>query len=753
MNRRGAVNSREYWESRFEEDWDQKRGPEQSLFFARLATESFPAWFWEAVRKKRLAVADWGCAEGAGTDWLASYLSVVPVVGIDFSRKAIGIAGARYPAVDFRCQDWLDDAPVGELYDVVISSNTLEHFHDPFVVLGSISRRAKKAVALLLPYREVERDEEHFYTFLPENIPVQLNNGFLLCHARVVDCLGREGSEWAGEQIALLYIDPDFFFGLNLALKDVELVQEDYRNRLVSLQHRKESLEAKVSTLTEQLTAQARDNQKLVLELKDRESEVERLEVLNNEKSASVAQLQARLDALESSTIWRSTRPLRVAGTKVKSMLAGRYGLLKKMFWRLPPSVRSRLHGPRHTFVRWVRRYTGATSTSNRSRGVNDLSWSEFSSTVLADRAAYRGIFVQENIIGWNVPLYQRPQQMATALGRLGYLVIYRTSDTGVDAVDGFRQVAENVWLANAREVDSLEGVVRSVYSTAFFAAPDMLDKYRRDVVVYEYIDHIDPQISGDDVNVKALLNLKEFAFSGGADLVIASAKALFEEARDAVGEHRVALVPNGVDTRHYRNQKHDNFSLPAELQEWAGRFDAVVGYFGALAPWLWYDELEKLISSNRNLGFLFIGDDYYGGAEKLPLLDNVSYIGSIDYQVLPGYARLFDVCLIPFAPGEIARTTSPLKLFEYFAMEKPVVSTSFMDECVAFPEVFHGDSAESLAEAISSARKAGADSEYRARLRQLADENDWDQRAKAFMRAVEKVRNASGQGREPNIS
>ena len=111
----------------------------------------------------------------------------------------------------------------------------------------------------------------------------------------------------------------------------------------------------------------------------------------------------------------------------------------------------------------------------------------------------------------------------------------------------------------------------------------------------------------------------------------------------------------------------------------------------------------------------------------------NALYLGTVDYKILPSYARQFDVCWIPFAPGEIARTTSPLKLFEYFALEKPVVVTSDMLECVAFKEVFRGDSVKTLSRAIDEAIKVKSSLELKMRLAQLADENDWDERARAM--------------------
>ncbi len=259
------------------------------------------------------------------------------------------------------------------------------------------------------------------------------------------------------------------------------------------------------------------------------------------------------------------------------------------------------------------------------------------------------------------------------------------------------------------------------------------MENGKRGVLVYEYIDHIDPEISGDEGNIKRLLALKDFAFGGGADFVVASARKLYDEAAEVVGKERVILVQNGVDTRHYRNPAHLNTEVPDTLQAFRVRHKTLVGYFGALAPWLWYEAISELVSQRSDLGFVFIGPDYYGGAQQLPNAKNVLYLGTVDYKILPAYAMQFDVCFIPFKPGEIAKTTSPLKLFEYFALEKPVVVTSEMLECIHYSEVFSGDSGEALSIAIDRAVAVKDHKDFKKRMAQLADENDWDQRARAM--------------------
>ena len=372
-----------------------------------------------------------------------------------------------------------------------------------------------------------------------------------------------------------------------------------------------------------------------------------------------------------------------------------------------------------------------------------DMPWAVFENRFLLRRDIYKGVFVQNPIISWNDTLFQRPQQMALALGRLGYLVIYKTFDSTRDKVVGVRNVAPNVYLANAGSFDFIEGAVHSFYSTSIYSnrtVPafdeiEQSDSHFR--VIYEYVDHIDPAISGDET-INQLLREKRIAFNEKKyDFIVATARELADEAIRAVGADKVLYVPNGVDCWHYRNSLHENISLPNNLLKLRESHENIVGYFGAIAPWLWYDEIKKLVNNRPDLGFVFIGPDYSGReVARLPRAENVLWLDTVSYDILPAYASRFDVCFIPFEPGRIAHTTSPLKLFEYFALEKPVVATSQLYECTAFDVVFAGDGAESWSAAIDNAISFKSNIAFKDRLARLADENSWDKR----VRSLEKV-------------
>lgn len=506
-------------------------------------------------------------------------------------------------------------------------------------------------------------------------------------------------------------------FALHKLMAEKENLERNLSADVMRRDKRIQMLEGRIATFTDE-----------VFDLNKRlESAVKNLDEKDN-----------HINSLLQSQSWKITRPLRICAEIFQKRGVIFYEIMKRIFFALPEPVRKLLEAPASKYSAYARRRI--LLASPQVGDSNDITWDEFSQTVLSRRHAYRGIFVQEVVIDWNVPLYQRPQHMAVAMAKMGYLVIYRTDNWTNDRVEGFRLVEKNVWVSNRPEVDSIEDAIRSVYSTAYSNSSERLIKNgARGKLIYEYIDHIDPEISGNDENIKRLLSLKNFAFSGGASYIVASAEKLYKEAVENVGQDKVILVPNGVDTAHYRNQTHLEHELPEALVQFRGKYKNIVGYFGALAPWLWYEEIEKIVSSQPNIGFVFIGPDYYGGAERLPIGANVLYLGAIDYKVLPAYARTFDVCFIPFKPGEIARTTSPLKLFEYFALEKPVVVTSEMMECVQYPEVLSGDSAASLSEAIHRAIELKDNDSYKAKLARLADENDWSMRAASLIDGLER--------------
>ena len=116
-------------------------------------------------------------------------------------------------------------------------------------------------------------------------------------------------------------------------------------------------------------------------------------------------------------------------------------------------------------------------------------------------------------------------------------------------------------------------------------------------------------------------------------------------------------------------------------------------------------------------------------GESNLLNLDNVRYFGKKDYESLAGYVHYFDVCIIPFVVNEVTRATSPVKLFEYMAMEKSVITTK-LPECMKYDLVNVASDEEEFVSMVRKCWEQRDDVERKERLRQCAWENDWSAKA-----------------------
>lgn len=134
-------------------------------------------------------------------------------------------------------------------------------------------------------------------------------------------------------------------------------------------------------------------------------------------------------------------------------------------------------------------------------------------------------------------------------------------------------------------------------------------------------------------------------------------------------------IIPNGVNTNLFR--RVDN----AKKRELHLENFLVLGYVGVLREWINFMPVYSALSELENIKLLVLGQEgLYSENKKIVdrmgISDKVFFTGNISYQEVPRYIAAMDICLIPFKKNEITRNAIPLKLFEYMACEKPVIST-----------------------------------------------------------------------------
>ena len=287
------INSNSYWDSRFLVDWESFQGPMQSRFFARLAIEKLPHWLMDQLRQNSLTLCDWGCAQGDGADVWAGYMASERITGVDFSSVAIAQAAQRYPTLKFVNEDWLNtDSDNRSFFDVVFSSNTLEHFHKPYDVLENICGHATKALVLAIPYRELDRHQEHFYTFLPENIPTVISGNFRLVWSKVVNCRSIVNTYWSGEQIILVYANSSWVDDIGLTLDDCRIEADDFSDEIKKLKYLEMQSDKLIVRIANNLSDRSEQIAGLKQEVADRDSQLAILKQEVADRDSQLANLK-----------------------------------------------------------------------------------------------------------------------------------------------------------------------------------------------------------------------------------------------------------------------------------------------------------------------------------------------------------------------------------------------------------------------------------------------------------------------------
>jgi hypothetical protein len=150
------------------------------------------------------------------------------------------------------------------------------------------------------------------------------------------------------------------------------------------------------------------------------------------------------------------------------------------------------------------------------------------------------------------------------------------------------------------------------------------------------------------------------------ATAVVASAPASRNVLRRWVDD--VELIPNGVEPAAFEGPHARPLDLPA---------GPIVGYAGSLAARVDARLVATVARSLPDVSFVFIGQTLDPSAIA-PMRDvpNVRILGDRHYGLLPSYLANFDVAWIPHAVGAGESGGDPIKMYEYWAAHREVVST-----------------------------------------------------------------------------
>jgi len=220
-----------------------------------------------------------------------------------------------------------------------------------------------------------------------------------------------------------------------------------------------------------------------------------------------------------------------------------------------------------------------------------------------------------------------------------------------------------------------------------------------------QYTEHLSPSLTVYDCmdelsafkSPPAGIKEMEVCLLKRSDLVFTGGHSLYKAKKHL--HDNIHPFPSSIDKSHFqvarvfKEDPEDQASIPHP------RF----GFYGVIDERFNISLVDELATLRPDWHFVFIGPVTKIDRTKLPIKENIHYLGSKNYKQLPSYLSGWDVAILPFELNESTKYISPTKTPEYLAGGKPVISTSITDVVTPYGKqglVHIADTAEQFVEA-----------------------------------------------------
>jgi glycosyltransferase involved in cell wall biosynthesis len=275
----------------------------------------------------------------------------------------------------------------------------------------------------------------------------------------------------------------------------------------------------------------------------------------------------------------------------------------------------------------------------------------------------------------------------------------------------------------------------------------DALNQAQWDLSLY----HIDDEYSFSPTETE--ISPREEMLLKSASQVFIHSPALWE--KKSSFNPNCEYVPNGVNYHAFATPTPE----PSDLRDIP---HPRIGYVGNLKQMLNWDLLLELSARQPHRSFVFVGPlsphaGIAAAVRQMSARKNVYFLGGKAAEELGAYPQHFDVCIMPYKMDDYTKYIYPLKMHEYLASGRPVLSTPIRS-VEAFQNVIAtAITPEEWSQAIDHALSPGENSHTRREQRQsVAREHDWDTLVLRIARLIARRLHVnfagSSQGRDSQI-
>lgn len=203
----------------------------------------------------------------------------------------------------------------------------------------------------------------------------------------------------------------------------------------------------------------------------------------------------------------------------------------------------------------------------------------------------------------------------------------------------------------------------------------NVISRFRNKKIVYDKMDE-DSEIA-TNYFLKKNLKVKEKRLIEQSDLIFVSCQKFYDQInqnkrkvvllRNGVPE-KVESITTGLQTKIWKESEKKRFGLESRKK--------IFGYVGTIGHWFDFDILDLILQANDENEIVLVGNNVMPEVKN----ERIHYIESVDKEKVPEIIAQFDVCLYNFKQNKLLDTINPVKIYEYLAMNKPVLAVDSIE-------------------------------------------------------------------------
>jgi len=300
---------------------------------------------------------------------------------------------------------------------------------------------------------------------------------------------------------------------------------------------------------------------------------------------------------------------------------------------------------------------------------------------------------------------------------------VYSPFSLPVHHIGWLRKLNEVILRLQLRFVARKLGIRNPVIWVACPAACDVALKMRCAKLVYQRTDRFEeyPNVDAE------IIRQYDHKLKANADLTVFVNSTLYDEESSQC--KKAIYLDHGVDFEAFVSAEN-NKNVPDAVRSVKR---PVMGFFGGIDDHTFdINFIEKVVDLLPEMSFIFIGKAS-SDCSSLLAKNNVIMLEQRSYEQIPHYGKCFDVAIMPWRQNRWIEACNPIKLKEYLALGKPIVSTPFPELQKYRDVVYQATTPEEFADCIKKVLAEDNPQQVAARRSKVKDAS-WESKAEQVM-------------------